>query len=340
MKARRLKLSASLIVALVAVAAMGGCTKKIAIAQYPVFYDENIKVIAVTPFRNQTNAKDAGNIISDKLSALLIANGTYKIYNRNDYRVLSDERDLQLELGQDPQKVEAIFARFGDVDAILTGVVSTYSGTTRNERRKDPIYRYNAQTRTNYIAGYRTYVHTRNEANVAATAALLRRDGSTIYATPVPVHAQYWAQGSPPKKDVYALVTQGSNAVAAQLLEHFAIVRKTIKVDPQKALQTASELYEDKWNYTDRFSREADKMYVVVALPKTCDRNRFVIRIVRKDQREYLSEQQITWDGKYKGYGYLFNPQEIFAQGGGAGAYTAKFYSGPSPVFTRDFHIH
>jgi len=332
--------AATAVALLIALAALGGCSKKITIIQYPTFYDQNIKTIAITPFRNQTGVKNAGNIVSDKLAALLAANRTYKVYNRNDHRVLSDERDLQLDLGKDPQKVEAMFRKLGDVQAILTGVVSTYAGTTRNETRQIPQYAFNSNTGQMYISHYLPLKVTRYEVNVAASAALLRRDGTTIYATPVPVHARYWAQGSPPKKDLFALAEQASSMVALQLLEHFAILRKTIKVNPEKVLRTASELFENKWTYTDRFDADGDTMYVVVELPASCDRNRFEIRVVRKNRREYLAVQKIVWSSKHKSFGYLFSPKDIAAKGGGPGAYTIKFFSGPEPVFTRDFYIY
>jgi len=335
---RRFPLRPAMLLLIASVLA-AGCSKEIVITQYPPFYDGSIKAIAVTPFRNQTGVQDAGNIISDKLATRLMANGTYKVYNRNDHRVLSDERDLQLDLGQNPDKVEAMFQKLGDVQAILTGVVSTYSATSRNEPRQEPIYQYNAYTKQMYVAGYRQYVHTRNEANVVATAALLRRDGTTIYASPYPAQAQIPAEGSPPDKDVFALAAEASDMVSLQLLEQFAVVQKQIKVDPKKALRTASELFENKWTYADSFPATAQQMYVVLELPASCDRNKFALKIVRKDQREYLAEQEIVWDGKYGSYGYLFNPAQIAAKGGGAGTYTVKFFSGPEPVITRDFQI-
>jgi len=325
---------------LIAAAAGGGCTKKIWITQIPPFYDRSIQAIAVTPFRNQTGVRGAGNIISDRLAAMLMANGTYKVYNRNDLRTLTDERDLQTALGANPQKLDAMFARLGDVQAILTGVVSTYSATTHNDRRTEPIQKYNKYTKTWYAAGYRSYVWTRNEANVAATAALLRRDGTTIYATPVPAQAQRAVDGSPPKYDPYALLTSATTDVGRQLLEQFAIIRKQIKINPDKALRTASELFEGKWTCSNRFDRTAEKMFVVLALPSSCDRNRFEIKINRKDRREYIVKREIIWNGDKRSLGYPFNPKQIAETGGGPGIYTVKFFSGAEPVFARDFHIY
>jgi hypothetical protein len=77
-----------------------------------------------------------------------------------------------------------------------------------------------------------------------------------------------------------------------------------------------------------------------VTLPPSCDRNHFRITMVRKDQREDLAEQQLTWDRKdsERGAGFQFSPKELAAKGG-LGEYEAKFYSGPEPVLRTTFKI-
>jgi hypothetical protein len=110
-------------------------------------------------------------------------------------------------------------------------------------------------------------------------------------------------------------------------------------VDPNKTIRTASELFEGEWTFKDRFPVGSKLMYVVVELPHSADRNNFTVRITRKDQREYLAEKEIIWDGKYKSLGYDFNVEEIAQKGGGKGTYTVKFYSGPTPVIMRDFRL-
>ena len=51
-----------------------------------------------------------------------------------------------------------------------------------------------------------------------------------------------------------------------------------------------------------------------------------------------LAARDIEWTKKYGAYGYAFNLKSI-VQAGGPGEFTVKFYSGPEPVFTRDFRI-
>ncbi len=79
-------------------------------------------------------------------------------------------------------------------------------------------------------------------------------------------------------------------------------------------------------------------MYVVLSLPPQCDRNRFRITIIRKDERATIVYQDLVWSSKYGAFGYLFSPKKI-VEIAGPGAFTAKFYSGPEPIMMHDFRI-
>lgn len=326
------------------VLAAGGLTgcgdEKMVITQVPTFYTADLKAIAVAPFRNKTGAKGAGDAVSDLLATGLMGNGTYKVYNRGDLKTLMDESDLRIALGADATAAAGKLKKLTQVQAVLVGTVTTYAATTNSQNKQDAVYSYDKKNKTNYVSGYNTYVQTRNEANVVVTAALLRvSDGTTIYATSSPISCQSWAEGSPPTKDAHACLAEAAASVSAQLVEAFAPVRKEIHVDPGKALRTATELYDNKWTYADEFNATDEKMFAVVSLPGSCDRAKFRVVVVRKDQREELAAHAITWDRKFGGFGYLFSPKEIAAKGGGAGEYEIKFYSGPEPIMRRKFKI-
>jgi len=319
-------------------AAVGGCTKKILITQYPAFYTRDLQTMAVIPFKNQTRWRNAGDIVSDKLAAALVANGAYTVYNRNHFKTLMDESDLRLAFGGDPTAAAAAFKKHTDVTAILTGAVTTFAATTKSQRRKRPVYAYRSDG-SMYVSGYTPYVFTRNQATVSVTATLIRvADGATIHATPA-VGWQVASQGSPPRKDVNVCLAEATNVVVGRLLETFAPIRKIIKVNPSKALRIASDFYDNEWTFTDTLDAQTDKMQVVLALPSNCDRNRFRITIIRKGQREDLASRDIVWSGKYSCFGYAFDVRDIAQKGGGPGEYEAKFYSGQKPVLRRTFKI-
>jgi len=320
-------------------AILGGCDKKLVITQVPTFYTPDLKVIAVAGFRNQTQWRGANEIIADQVAAGLMANGAYKVFNRNDLKTVMDESDLNIALGADSVAAAGKLKKLTEVQAILVGTVTTYAATTNTQPKQVAQYATDRKGRV-YISHYITEMHTRNEANVTVTATLIRvSDGSTIYATPEPAWARVAAEGSPPKKDSQACASEAASLVAANLVSTFAPTRREIKVDENKALRTASELYDNKWTYQDTFQQTDEKMFVVVALPSSCDRNRFRVTIIRKGERQDLASLDIQWDKKHGGFGYLFSPKDIATKGGGAGEYEVKFYSGPEPIMRRAFRI-
>lgn len=327
-------------VALALLAALaGGCAKTIWITQIPPFYTPKLKTIAVVPFRNRSTRRDAGNVIADKLAGALMANGAYKVFNRNDLRALMDQEDLKIAFGGDTSAAAGKFRKRTSVQAILIGTVTTYSATSRTQRRKDPQYTRDRRGRKR-LAGYRVYNYTRNEANVSVTAVLIRvSDGTTIHATPRPASQQIASEGESPDMDPYACAALAADWVVHQLVTEFAPIRKQVTLSPGKALRTAAGLYDNKWTYSDKFKATDEKMFVVVSLPASCDRNRFRITIVRKGERVDLATQDLVWTRKYVGYGYPFSPREIADKGGGPGEYEVKFYSGPEPVLRRTFRI-
>ena len=200
-----------------AVGFSGGCEKEVQVSLIPSFYSTDLKIIAVAPFRNATRVRDVGNIISDTLAAQLSANGTYKVYNRNDLESLRDEHDLRSDLGLSNADIAKKFRKVGKVQAVLVGRVITYTTNERRENRRDPIYATNAQG-VMYIAGYRNYVFTRNDANVVATASLIRvADGTTLASTASPATGNFWAQGSPPTYDKFACLTVAMKKCVNQL---------------------------------------------------------------------------------------------------------------------------
>ena len=201
---------------------LGGCDKKITITQVPVFYTPQLKSIAVARFRNQTPVKGAGEIIADQVAAGLMANGTYKVYNRNDLKAVMDENDLQMALSDNPTAAANGLKKLTQVQAILVGTVTTYSATTTSQQRQEPVYAYTKKGKA-YITGYRTVVDRRNEGNVVVTATLIRvSDGSTIYATPQPISYTAWAEGkgTPPKMDPHACLAKAATHDRRRDREH------------------------------------------------------------------------------------------------------------------------
>jgi hypothetical protein len=319
---------------------MAGCSKKIAITQYPEFWTEDLKVIAVVPFRNTSGVNNAGETVSELLARALAGNGTYTVYNRSDLKTLLDEQDLRLALSGDSSQSTKALGKSGKVQGILTGTVTNYAATSRNEPKHDPIYAYDRKG-NQYVSGYRDWVQTHNQATVVVTAALLRPDGTTIHST-APVQKAASSTSSeygPPSMDPQMCLVAACQEAVNQLVEDFAVVRKTISVDPAQAFRTASDFYDNKYAFTDTFKCSDKKMLAVVSLPACCDRNRFRITVVKANERADLAEVDIVWKHEWKTQSFVLNPSEIGQKGGGPGEYWVKFYSGPEPIFVNKVYL-
>ncbi len=325
-----------------AAACLGGCTKEMTVYQVPAFWQPGqFESVAVVPFRSEVPGNPhAGNAIADSLATALTANGTYpKVYNRRDLAALLTEQDLQ-ELAGGAGDNTAL-QRLTDVQVIITGTVTQCGTSTRSENRQDPVYAYTNQG-VQYVAGYKRYVFTRNEAVVAATATMMStKTGAPIHASS-PAISQQWAQGSPPEYNQAACLTSAMNNVVYDLLTEFAIVAKTIEVEVDKAFRiTTGEVYDGQWTDKKAFTTADTEMTVVIALPYEADRNNFRLAVIRKGTKKDLFELPFTWSSGNPASGapFLFNPQAIAAAGGGPGTYTLKFYAGETPVMERDFYI-
>lgn len=323
-------------------ACLGGCTKEMTVYQVPAFWQPGqFDSVAVVPFRSEVPGNPhAGNAIADSLATALAANGTYpKVYNRRDLAALMTEQDLQ-ELAGGAGDNTAL-ERLTDVQVIITGTVSQCGTSTRSENRQDPIMTADRNGNM-YVAGYRRYVFTRNEAVVAATATMIAtKTGAPIHASS-PAISQQWSQGSPPDYNQAACLTSAMNNVVYDLLTEFAIVAKTIEVEVDKAFRiTTGEVYDGQWTDKASFTTADTELTVVIDLPCEADRNNFRLAVIRKGTKKDLFELPFTWSSGNPSGGapFLFDPQAIAAAGGGPGTYTMKFYAGEMPVMERDFYI-
>ncbi len=337
----------SLLMVACVVAMLAGCTKEIPIVSFPEFWTPELKSIAVMPFKADSRQQLAdGEGMADELANALRANGTYKVFNPSEVKSMLKVKDLQIFLGDDKTAMDAQLAKFEglDVQAVLIGRITQSTATTRDEQKADPIMVWDPYRKMMVPSGsYNYYVLTRNEANVKATASLLRaKDGRTIHATQMCGY-QAWAQGSPPAMDRNACHTAAVSQTINQMVAEFAVTRQTIEVKPDEVfkLSASDKCYDGKWDERKSF-RANDKLYVVLNMPARADRNKFRVAIVRSDRKQDLASQELLWSrgNPQTGVAVSFDLSDIAAKGG-KGAYTAKLYTmlEAQPALTMDFTV-
>ena len=324
-------------------AVSAGCTKEIPIVQYPVFWQPGeIQSIAVVPFRNTSpDDPEAGNAVADRLATALAANGTYeRVYNRRDMQTLMTEQDLaQLAGGQGD--TASLLSRLTNVQAIITGTVTSFEATSQSETRREPTYF--TDRHGNVRQGRdKVFTYTTNDAIISAAAQLLsQRTGKTIHAVISPAQSHIHHEGHPPKMSMDACMAVALDNVIYQLVEQFAVIQKTIKVKPKDTFfSSTGERYHAEWTRQDDFATTDEKMAMVVAMPAEVDRNPFSIVIVRKDTKVDLAETSFVWSRDNPAYGVAFEfcPREL-AAAGGAGDYLARLYVDDTPVLEHKFRI-
>ncbi len=322
-----------------AVGCGGGSKKdKITVYQIPDFYSPDLKRVAVLPFADPPGRPGAGRRIGDRVAASLTNNGTYEVYTREHLRDILAEKDLA-----DADIIDADVAmeigKAKSVQALIVGRCNRFDYTTRHETRymAVPIW---GQDANGYpiITGYNQvpYQWYRHEANVNCHVTVLDcKTGRHIAAVNDPI--SYWAEGSPPKYNAQDCMNAAEQNAVANIVRGIAVTRTQIKLkgDP---IKTATELYDNEWDFEREIPGERESFFAVIKLPPEADRNQFKIAIVPKESREVLAERQFTWSKQYERYGYPFEVKPLLDKNG-YGEYKAKLYSGPEPIATYNFTI-
>ncbi len=324
---------------LVALALAAGCGKTITVSRYPAFYTSDLRALLVAPFDNHTGRPEAGQVLASKVTADLIANGTYHIYTAAD---LPDLLGGQVHGGGADLAGRLRSGR--RVQAILTGTVTEYAATQSSQWRERPVYRRDKDG-DRVIDHYIEYHHLHNEARVAATARLIRvSDGSVLHSTPPgaaseTVTSESDEDGDPPDRDLHACLAAATDAVAAELTADLAVVETEVRI-PDDALKVASARMGTEWQQAERFDPADPRMLVVVDLPVECDRNRFLLTVSRKDAAAPTASAEFVWERRWSGAGkaFEFSPVELAARSG-TGEYTVRLTSGGQEAGEADFRI-
>ena len=327
-----------------------GCGTKMWIKQYPEFYRPQLKAVAVLPFVNRTSTPNAGEIVAERLSDALKANGTYNVTAWKELKGPVGD----LKTGADAKAAAGWIRTQSNLQAVLIGTVHDFSSASHVvEGYAEPAYPYHGPPYGYYgpygyypgyhsgywgYGGYRVYFMTRNEGHVSVEASLIGADGAPIHAMTSPARVSIISEGSPPGLTPAACASMAADRAVRELVEQFAVVPKRIKIDPAKALRIAGGREGAQWKFANQFKADDEQMFVVVSLPSVCGQNAFVLDIARKDGSGVLAREEFTWSRQESSHGYAFSPRRIYA-GGGGGAYVVTFYSDKKPIMKETFRI-
>jgi hypothetical protein len=102
---------------------LGGRSKSFTAREYPTFYDPNIRTVAVVPFRNDMQTRDAGFLVAEDLAAALRINGTYSVIPPRKLHSLLREKNLPELSPTDYAKDAEELRTLGGIQAFIVGRV-------------------------------------------------------------------------------------------------------------------------------------------------------------------------------------------------------------------------
>lgn len=356
--------------------ALSGCSESFIARRYPSFYDPNLRTVAVVPFQNDTTRRGAGIMASDSLAAALRANGTYRIVTPRRLRALVEQKKLRALSRTDFQKDAGEFRELGGIQAFITGKVlrsSRIAGLYPEPYGYAPYdypISYTSDSRGRYelvdedeegedeeggdegfdddfgddfygpyYPYYWYYPEYRAEAHVTLEASLIRiSDGAVLYTTSVPVQGK--AELGNSNRIIPARATlDAMNQAAAKLVKDMAVVPVKVKVNPRADIKTAVAKENGQWKFSNKFSPNAQQMYVVMQLPTTVAHDTFRLTITPRGQPDnVIIAKDITWPRDRNKDAVMLSPKEI-ADRAGTGKYTVGFYSMGKSVMQRHFTI-
>ncbi len=355
--------------------AAGGCAKSFTARKFPVFYDPNLRTVAVVPFVNETRVPGAGVLVAEDVAAALQANGTYSILSPRRLRTLVRQKKLQQLWEGDAARNAGIFRRFGSVQAFVMGrVVRDISGTQSYPRVSGDTGYYTQESR---LAGpdryqlapeaskeeqeeeerfgdeyspyyypywywnypYHDYPEYMAQARIAVVVSMVRTsDGAVLYETPAPVVGHANLTGSHRITSGDAILDAAHRAVT-RIVKDLAVVPVTVTVTPGTDIRTAVGRTDGRWDFSDTVSASDEWMYVVLRLPPLVGRNSFRLTVTpRRNPNETVTVRDFVWPVGARLHAVQFSPREIVAHAG-PGQYTVSFCAQGQQVMQHNFKI-
>ncbi len=333
-------------------AAGGGCTKKLFVDRYPVFYEPRLKTVAVLPFDSASRQRQAGAVLSHSLAAALSANGTYKIVGPMALRGKLGAEKLEELVQASNHDVARALSEMGGIDAFVTGTALAYEAHTAGYLAPDYYragYGYGAwggggygYRRGRYYGRYYGPVYDYEyvaEARVMLTAALVRTADATVLATtPVPIGCQVSLAGPAPTLASYAL-DRSTVRVMDEVVARFAVVAVEIKLKPGEDFRVTSGRRGDTRREVKEFATGEEEMAVWLRLPPEADRNEFEILLTTKDnRRRILATEKFRWSRGDGERTFRFSPKRLAAEAG-PGEFRVRFIHRGKEIMHRDFRI-
>ncbi len=326
-----------------------GCAKDVPVTCYPTFYSDSIKTLGVVRFRNRSGNARAGLLMAEAFTRALEVNGTYRVLGPGQVDRLLVDANANVEPDRPLDEWVSEIHNAGEIDAVVTGVVLAYQagqytvpdssvtvGTGVGYGRAYPYRHWNSG-----FYGYRSWPVTyrmEREAAVSVKITLTRSsDGQVLYTTAQPVRMRLDSRDVEGDVPAEEMLGHAADRAAGMLADRVAPHPITLKLKPDKTLQTARNFSAGEYEYADEF-RPGQTLYAVLSLPDEADRNTFRLAIIPKEGAAEIASGQIVWDRSAEKRSVTFEVDKLLKDAG-PGEYLLKLYSGDVFAFQQGFTV-
>jgi len=317
-------------------AALIGCAgPRIWVTVRPQFDYQKIHTIAVLPFENKSGCADAGQVVSEKLTALLLQRGPYTMAPGETPKV-DPQKDYLSPGGDMAPAVAAELGRSAGAEALLIGAVLNYKSDRFHEVRfYGAPFGFDESMHEAYydeipVDWYKidAVVEARIRLIDASTGKVIWSDSRTGTSS---------SYGAPPAMDEAEVLDQAADSAARKLLLGLVPHEQRVRV-PRGSPVVCGAFIDHAVDIRSTFTPRDDSLYVVIELDREFAGKEILMKIDKADTGVNISEERCAWEGGSDTHAFKENIKTLVAKGG-FGKYRAAYFVSGTRISEADFHI-
>ncbi len=317
-------------------AALAGCAgPRVWVTVSPHFNYQKIHTIAVMPFENQTACADAGQVVSEKLTALLLQRGPYTVAPGKALSV-DPRRDYLSPGGDMVPAVAAELGRSTGAEALLFGSVLSYKSDRFHEVRfYGAPFGFDQSMHEAYydevpVDWYK--IDAVVEAGIklidASTGKVIWSDSRTGTSS---------SYGAPPAMDEAEVLDRAADSAARKLLLGLVPHEQRVRL-PRRSIVTCGAFIDHAVDIRSMFAPGDDSLYVVIELDREFAGKEILMKIDKADTGMNISEERCNWEEGSDTHAFKENIKTLVAKGG-FGKYRAAYFISGTRIGGADFYI-
>jgi hypothetical protein len=319
----------------IAAAVVGCAGPRVWINVEPRFDYRKIRTIAVLPFENRSDCSDAGEIVSEKLTSLLLQRGPYKVAPVEAPKIDAEKDYLSPEGDMNPDVAREL-GRSSGAEALLAGTVLNYKSDRFHEVRfyGEP-FEFDQSLHEAYydevpVDWYKidAFVEAEIRLTDVSTGKVVWSDSRTATAS---------SYGSPPALGEAEVLDRAADGAVRKLLLGLIPHEQRVRV-PRGSIVVCGAFISHAVDIRSDYTAGDGSLYVVIELGKEFAGNEILMKIEKADTDASISEKRYVWGKTDDVHAFKEDIAALVAKGG-LGKYRAVYFLGGKKISEADFHI-